>query len=69
MRMMLMRKETRAAIITIEFGDFYSMVRKEQKSKRTGKVNLTTASLSAYAQSSTGYRHQLELQGFEVIGH
>lgn len=39
--MMLMRKETRAAIITIEFGGFYQWFAKSKNRSVPGKVNLT----------------------------
>ena len=64
---MLMRKETEATVTTIKFGDFYTPVRIEQLNKRSGYLRIQQKPITAFAQSSTGYKHQLEAQGFREV--
>ena len=66
---MLMRKETEATVTTIKFGDFYTPVRIEQLNKRSGYLRIQQKPITAFAQSPTGYKHQLEAQGFKEVKH
>ena len=64
---MLMRKETEATVTTIKFCDFYTPVRIEQLNKRSGYLRIQQKLITAFAQSPTGYKHQLELLGYVRI--
>lgn len=66
---MLMSKETPHAIIVKHFGSFTDEVVTTRQNKRTGDIVEVVEPLNKYSQHPTGYKHQLELQGFEVIGH
>lgn len=64
---MLMRKENYACIITKHFGSNSDEIVSERYDKRTGATTEIIEPLSKYATHPTGYRHQLELQGYERI--
>lgn len=64
---MLMSKETATHIVVKHFGSFTDEVVTTRQNKRTGDVVEKVEPLSKYSQHPTGYKHQLELQGFEVV--
>ena len=66
---MLMSKETATHVVTKHFGSFTDEIVTAKRNKRTGEITEVVEPLNKYSQHPTGYRHQLELQGFEVIGH
>lgn len=64
---MLMRKENYSCIITKHFGSNSDEIVTERYDKRTGVTTEVVEPLSKYAMHPTGYRHQLELQGYKVL--
>lgn len=64
---MLMRKENYAAIITKHFGSNTDEIVTTRYDKRTGVTTEIIEPLSKYATHATGYKNQLELQGYKVL--
>ena len=64
---MLMSKETATHIIIKHFGSFTDEIVTTRQNKRTRDVVEIIEPLARYSAHPTGYRHQLELQGYEVV--
>lgn len=64
---MLMRKETAAAITTVEFDEVHTTAEIIRVEKETGYKTYKYPVISKIATSLIGYMHQLEAQGFEVV--
>lgn len=64
---MLMRKVNYHCIITKHFGSNTDEIVTTRYDILTGVTTEVVEPLSKYAMHPTGYKHQLELQGYEVI--
>lgn len=64
---MLMRKINYHCIITKHFGSNTDEIVTTRYDKRTGATTEVVEPLSKYATHPTGYKHQLELLGYEVV--
>lgn len=64
---MLMRKVNYHCIITKHFGSNTDEIVTTRYDKRTGATTEVVEPLSKYATHPTGYKHQLELLGFEAV--
>lgn len=64
---MLMRKETAAAITTVEFDEVHTTAEIIRVEKKTGYKTYKYPVIKKCATSLIGYMHQLEAQGFEVV--
>lgn len=65
--MMLMRKETRAAITTAEFDEEHTTAEIIRIEKKTGRKTFEYPVIKKYATNPIGYMRQLEVQGYEVV--
>lgn len=62
-----MRKENYAAIITKHFGSNTDEIVTTRYDKRTGATTEIVEPLRKYATHPTGYKNQLESQGYKAL--